>query len=251
MLDAHDINIRSQFAPRIATYETAAQWMLSPKLIAATNLAAGVASAGANQCLDLCCGTGIVGRNLLAGNWQVTGVDVTPEMLAVAEKYFPVRCEAIEKLSFADNSFDLVTLRQSFMLVDGVQSLKQIHRVLKPGGRFILIHSVPFSAMDDEQYEKVQWARHINQKTYYRAEDLEKLFTDSGLEVFSQTFLRVRESVDHWLNSAPELGETLRQKIYTLIDKAPEQYKDVRRVKTHGGQLYEDWNWLIITGTKL
>lgn len=246
----HHENIRHQFAQRIQTYEKAASWMLSPELIEAQREEAGMAPEGRDTCLDLCCGTGIVGRNLLDLGWKVRGLDLTPEMGWVASQYFPVRTGSVEKIDIEDNAYDLATLRQSFMLVDGGKALKEIHRILKPGGRFMLIQSVSFGPDDDEVYSKVQWARHINQTAYYRQIDLENAMREHGFSIVGAKTLRVRESVDHWLNSAPELKPELRQHIRQLIAGAPEAYKRARDVREIGGELFEDWNWLILTGQK-
>lgn len=246
----HHDNIRSQFAQRILTYERAARWMLDEDLITAQRTAAGEAPAKANSCLDLCCGTGIVGRNLLNLGWKVKGLDLTPEMAWVASQYFPVKIGSVEEIPYPENSFDLATLRQSFMLVNGAKTLKEIHRILKPGGRFMLIQSIPFSDDDNEIYEKVQWARHINMLTYYRGQDLERAMMDAGFSIADSQTLRVRESVDHWLNSAPELPGELRNNIRSLIADAGEDYKKARNVEINGGELFEDWNWLILTGQK-
>lgn len=246
----HHESIRKQFASRIDTYEAAAKWMLDEALIKAHREAAGPAMKGQNLALDLCCGTGIVGRNLLDLGWQVQGLDLTPEMGWVASQHFPVRIGSIERMEYEDARFDLAILRQSFMLVDGPRAMTEIARVLKPGGRFVLIQSVAFGPEDDAIYSQVQWARHINQKTYYRQIDLQNILRDHGLSIVGAKTLRVRESVDHWLNSAPELNPELRQHIRDLIAKAPDAYKWARDVREVGGELFEDWNWLILTGQK-
>ncbi|MGE4131822.1 MAG: class I SAM-dependent methyltransferase [Bdellovibrionales bacterium] len=246
----HHENIRQQFAQRILTYERAARWMLNPDLLQAQREAAGPAPTDARECLDLCCGTGIVGRNLLDLGWKVRGLDLTPEMAYVGSQHFPVKIGSVEEIPFPDNTFDLTILRQSFMLVDGEKTLREIHRILKPGGRFILIQSVAFSSEDDKVYEEVQRARHINLLTYYRDEDLRLALEKAGLKVIGHDTLRVRESVDHWLNSAPELAPALRQRIRDLIAHAPSGYQQARAVEINGGELFEDWNWLILTGQK-
>jgi ubiquinone/menaquinone biosynthesis C-methylase UbiE len=242
--------IRQQFAQRIQTYERAAAWMLSPALIEAQREVVGRPEGGRDLCLDLCCGTGIVGRNLTDLGWQVKGLDLTPEMGWVASQYFPVKIGSIEAIDYPDNTFDLAILRQSFMLVEGDRSLAEIYRIVKPGGRFVLIQSTSFSDEDDAVYTQVQGARHINQRTYYRAIDLENSLRKHGFSIADRKTLRVRESVDHWLNSAPELKPELRAHIRQLIAGAPEGYQRVRDVRSVGGELFEDWNWLLITGQK-
>jgi ubiquinone/menaquinone biosynthesis C-methylase UbiE len=247
----HHDNIRRQFAQRIDTYERAATWMLSPALIEAQREVVGRAQAGRDLCLDLCCGTGIVGRNLLDLGWQVKGLDLTPEMGWVASQYFPVKIGSIENIELPDNTYDLAILRQAFMLVNGKKALAEIHRVLKPGGRFVLIQSVSFSGDDDRVYEEVQRARHINLVSYYREADLISSLTEAGFRVAGRKQLAVRESVDRWLNSAPELKPELRARIRGLISGATDAYKRARDVRTEGGELFENWNWLLITGEKV
>jgi len=251
MNELHHRNLREQFAQRIQTYETSARWMLAPELIAAHKAAAGPAPAQANRAVDLCCGTGIVGRNLLSLGWNVTGLDLTPEMATVAAEHFPVRTGSVEKMPFAEGEFDLATLRQSLMLVDAEATVREVNRILVPDGRFILVHSVPFGAADDETYSAVQHTRHINMKTYFRANELETLLRDTGFKITAHQFLRVRESVDHWLNSAPELSPVLRAKTRALIAQAPASYREARRVQDVRGELFEDWNWSLITAQKL
>jgi demethylmenaquinone methyltransferase/2-methoxy-6-polyprenyl-1,4-benzoquinol methylase len=80
---------------------------------------------------------------------KVTGIDLSAEMLELGKKKvekegFATKIELLkgdgEAISFPDNSFDAVTvafgIRNFENLVDG---LKEIHRVLKPGGRLLIL----------------------------------------------------------------------------------------------------------------
>jgi SAM-dependent methyltransferase len=54
-----------------------------------------------------------------------------------------VRCEDIERLTFADKSFDLITSTDVFEHVeDDIAGFREIARVLRPGGAFVF--TVPF-----------------------------------------------------------------------------------------------------------
>lgn len=90
------------------------------------------------RALDLACGTGLSTRGLVARGLPVTGIDVAPNMLAVARRagfdgaaFYEARAEA---LPFAEEAFALVTCGQAFHWFDGPLVLREIERVLVPGG---------------------------------------------------------------------------------------------------------------------
>lgn len=94
--------------------------------------------------LDLCCGTGaltrVLSRHVPSG--RVTGVDFSPRMLAIArQRGGPpgvVYQEAdVLHLPFASGSFDAATMAFSLRNVTDIAAcLREIARVLKPGGSF-------------------------------------------------------------------------------------------------------------------
>ena len=95
--------------------------------------------------LDCGCGTAPM-ISLLYDQYpekHYTGIDLTPEMIAVAKAKNIPDAEFIvgdcEKLPFKDNSFDAVICCQSFHHYPNVQDFfNSVYRVLKPGGRLIL-----------------------------------------------------------------------------------------------------------------
>ena len=98
----------------------------------------------AERILDLGCGTGIVARSLrarLGGGARITGVDANPEMIALARKLAPEldwQEGNAMALPFADESFELVTCQQMLQFVpDRAAALREIRRVLVPGGRLV------------------------------------------------------------------------------------------------------------------
>lgn len=92
------------------------------------------------------------GRNLSAypEDVRLTGVDLSARMLERTEARAqrleaPVRLERAdaEHLPFADDSFDTVTATSVFCSVDDpVGGLEEIRRVVKPGGRVLLLEHV-------------------------------------------------------------------------------------------------------------
>jgi len=131
--------------------------------------------AGQNA-LDVCCGTGDLAIGLSRRGLQVTGLDFSEPMLAIARRrtngvqgdkglnFTPVRAETgqdrqpppglvssparrlrflqgdAQKLPFPDDSFEVVTMGYGLRnLADWEQGLREMLRVAKPGGRVLVL----------------------------------------------------------------------------------------------------------------
>lgn len=89
--------------------------------------------------LDVATGTGLVAAELARRRFRVTGIDQSPEMLAVARTRCHGEIELVEasaeSLPFADASFDHLTVTYLLRYVDDPGSvLVELARVVRPGG---------------------------------------------------------------------------------------------------------------------
>jgi SAM-dependent methyltransferase len=100
--------------------------------------------------LDLACGTGEPAISLaaLVGSGEVVGVDLSPEPLKIAAERAVQRGLAnatfqqadAHYLPFPDNSFDRITSRLGVMFFSDLpQAIAEMHRVLQPGGKAVLL----------------------------------------------------------------------------------------------------------------
>jgi demethylmenaquinone methyltransferase/2-methoxy-6-polyprenyl-1,4-benzoquinol methylase len=94
---------------------------------------------GDGHVLDVATGTGLVAAELLRNGFDVTGVDQSPEMLAVARRRFGDRVELVhasaEALPLASASFDHLTFTYLVRYVaDPAATLAELARVVRPGG---------------------------------------------------------------------------------------------------------------------
>jgi demethylmenaquinone methyltransferase/2-methoxy-6-polyprenyl-1,4-benzoquinol methylase len=99
------------------------------------------------RALDVCCGTGDLALRLERAGAEVTALDFSGAMLAVARrraarqglKALWVEGDAMS-LPFPDNSFDVVTVGYGLRnLVDWERGLEGMWRVAKPGGRLLVL----------------------------------------------------------------------------------------------------------------
>ena len=89
--------------------------------------------------LDLGCGDGQLTQRIAAYGAHVLGVDASAEMIAAArERGIEAEHAKAEQLPFRDATFDAVFSNAVLHWVRGQdEMLTQVHRVLKPGGRFV------------------------------------------------------------------------------------------------------------------
>ncbi len=106
--------------------------------------------------LDLCTGTGDVAIEFAKAcpEMEIVGLDLSEEMLRVAQKKLAqlsldhrvqLVCGNALELPFEDSSFEIVTMAFGLRnLPDRLRGLKEIYRVLSPGGRaFMVEFSIP------------------------------------------------------------------------------------------------------------
>ena len=111
------------------------------------------------QNLDVACGTGDLSIELLRRGFSVTGIDLSEEMLEIAKQktasanfhssIFNFQLANAEALPFPDDSFDAVTCAfgiRNFVHLE--KGLEEMTRVLKPGGRMVILElSTPDSRL--------------------------------------------------------------------------------------------------------
>jgi ubiquinone/menaquinone biosynthesis C-methylase UbiE len=106
-------------------------------------------SMATGRTLEVAIGTGL-NLPLYPAAAAVTGIDLTPEMLAIAGQRAAELGRPVElilgdaqELPFSDSTFDTIVSTYAMCSVpDLVQTIGEMHRVLKRGGRLILVDHI-------------------------------------------------------------------------------------------------------------
>src|SRR5437764_2407176 len=135
--------------------------------------------------LDVGCGSGWATRLLAdyASNGRVAGIDISDDMVELAressQSHANVDYEvaSAEKLPFADNEFThAFSMESLYYYRDVLQALKEIHRVLKPGGLFVAVVDLYW-----ENEATHQWIDTLNVPIeLLSVDDYRSLFIDAG-----------------------------------------------------------------------
>jgi ubiquinone/menaquinone biosynthesis C-methylase UbiE/DNA-binding transcriptional ArsR family regulator len=184
-------SVRSARAAAAQAYfrKHAAQWDRIRKLhVADDAVEAAIRSALANlpfnSLLDLGTGTGrmleLFGPQIERG----LGLDLSLDMLLLARdrleragmRHCSVRQGDIYDLPIADDSFDVVILHQVLhFLDDGARAIKEAARVLRPGGRLLVVDFAPH----EQEFLREQFA---HRRLGFAPETVTQWITASGLE---------------------------------------------------------------------
>lgn len=132
-----------------ASFDEAADHGLRDPLVRAawTRLLQELLPADRGTALDIGCGTGSLSLLLAGFGYQVTGIDLSPAMIALAQAKaqaagLPIHFEVMDAAfpPFAAQQFDLMLCRHLlFMLPTPDQVLRHWVSLLKPQGRLLLI----------------------------------------------------------------------------------------------------------------
>lgn len=154
--------------------------------------------------LDIGCGGGATLRRLAARAplGHITGLDYSEVSVAcsaafnadvIAAGRMEVVQGSVEQLPFEDERFDLITTVESFYFWPQPQeNLKEVHRVLKTGGSFLLIADIhEDGTLSPETRDNIE-RYHLFNPT---KEQFEALFRAAG---FRHIELHTREG-EHWI----------------------------------------------------
>ena len=193
--------------------------------------------------LDLGCGAGHVSFHVAPLVAEVVAYDLSQAMLdvvasAAAERGLSnvsTQCGAAERLPFADAGFDFVFSRYSaHHWSDLGQALREVRRVLKPGGvaAFVDVMS-PGSPLLDTYLQSVEVLRDTSHVRDYSAGEWLRQVSEAGLFVRGHSRQRLRLEYSSWVERM-RTPAAMRQAIRELQQAMGEEVRQYYQIEADG-----------------
>ncbi len=176
--------------------------------------------------LDVASGWGFVSLAFSPLVRSVIGIDLTPEMVGLAnnlaqergDKNLEYQIGDAEELPFSAGMFDLVTCRAAFdHFGDPEKALREMKRVLTPAGRIVLYEFVaPADPLKAALYNKIEMTRDPSHLRCLSVEEVRTLIRTCELEEAGRVVNLLRREFDSWI-SAASVGDEVRRQVRTLL----------------------------------
>ena len=178
-----------------------------------------------SKVLDIGCGRGVMLRALLDLGHEAHGVEITPEAASGADPGAQIRiAPELAKAGYEENAFDAVIMWHVLEhLPHPEQTLVEIRRILRPGGRLIL--AVPNFGSLQSQRTANDWfhldlPRHLY---HFTPETLQRLLASNEFHYESVRHMAMLQNSFGWLQSIlNRVSGTPRNSLYSLLHRGGE-----------------------------
>lgn len=167
--------------------------------------------------LDLCCGTGWLSIYLARSGAHVSGIDISPKSIEVADRFASengvgelcdFRVMSAEEMEYADGEFDIILGNAALHHLKMDDTVPELSRCLKPGGKGAFV--------DDLRHHPVMWVyRALTDEAHT---EHERPFVMKELQIFREHFSDVQFKPFHLLNLWPK--SKLTRALFDPIDNA-------------------------------
>jgi ubiquinone/menaquinone biosynthesis C-methylase UbiE len=159
-----------------------------------------------NTILDVGCGGGRTVHKLaaMAPEGRVYGIDHSEESVAVAQRTnklwiemgrAEIRQGSVSHLPFPDGMFDLATAVEThFWWPDLAADMREVFRVLKPGGKLVIIAEVYKGGRGGKYDKRIQKAAQWTNMAFLSVNEHRELFSTAGY-----SDVRMIESEKGWI----------------------------------------------------
>ena len=211
------------------------------------------------RALDIATGGGHTALALAPLVREVVASDLTPAMLAAAERF--IRGKGVTNVSFreadacalpfGDGEFDLVTCRVApHHFPDAALFVRECARVAKPGGAVIVIDNLvpvdPEAAAHINAIERLRDPSHVRG---YTESEWVGFFRAAGLRVERVEFFRKRRDFDFW-SDMQSVDPGVKARLRAMFLESPPGARTALAPEEHEGRLSFYLDEILIASVK-
>lgn len=241
-------DVVGHFVARAPAYNRSSAWCTDDELGALTVDAA--QPVPTDRVLDVACGTGLVSRLFKGVAAHVTGLDITREMANQAlphlDKLIMGRAES---MPFETESFDVTVSRQGIQFMVLPEAVQEMVRVIRPGGRVVLVNLCAYGAVDRDEYFEILRLRNPARRNFFVPEDLDRLLRDAGCNSVTLRRYVSAEDVDVWSDHRA-IDDAARSAIRAIYQSASPEFAELHAVQEEKGRLVDHMLFVIAVGHK-
>ncbi len=211
--------------------------------------------------LDVACGGGHMALFFAPKVRQVVASDLTMQMLKKAQEHVAekgridnvvFREADAEDLPFPAGSFTLLTCRIApHHFQDVPQALREFHRVLRRGGRMVIIDTLmPADPEIAEFFQTMETMRNPTHLKAFNEDEWRKMIQDSELILHETLIISKNHDFQEWVKTAGLNREKIQELNRFFMD-APQKIHDYFKIESFAGEVesYTDKK-LIIYATR-
>ncbi|MFH1465227.1 MAG: methyltransferase domain-containing protein [Pseudomonadota bacterium] len=240
--------VHAHFTARAERYDRSSRWCTDGDIL--DRMVALLRPTPATRLLDLAVGTGLVSRHLRPRVGHITGLDITEAMVAQArDAVDELVISPAETMPFADGTFDAVVCRQGIQFMDLAPALAEVHRVLRPGGRFLTVDLCAYGAEDRDEYFEILRLRNPARRNFFVRGDVATALAAAGFEPVSVEEQVTVEDVDAWSDNGA-IPEGRRAGIRAVYHHASEAFSALHSVQLGDGRIVDHMLFGLTVGVR-
>ena len=212
-----------------------------------------------DRILEVAAGTCACGRAMAPYAASVTCLDVTPAMLESgkmeADKMHIYNRVFVKggagSLPFVVGGFEIVISRLAFHHFKDVQKpFSEMKRVLRPGGKLILIDMEAAQEELRGREDEIETWRDPSHVRNLSREEIRELFLKNALDVVKCESTKIPVNLQAWMNLT-KTADTMQEKITEcMMDEIAGKDKTGFMPYQKDGEIYFDQRWLLTIGKK-
>lgn len=244
------IEISKHFSSRSNVYDTLGNWVNNESILSSIEACIPKFPQKLLNVVDLGAGTGAVSKYILEKypySISISAVDICPDMLSKIEnaeikKYIA----SLDSMPFENGIFDVAVSRQCLHYVEDLkQAIREIKRIVKKKGIFVLSQIVPLDTNMKEYWSEIIRFRQPLRKHYLSEPDWINLFICEGFKPLLIERFSHRGSVKNWANKYNIDDLSIINEYKRLLINAPEQFIKEYNVSQDMDDINYDSFWFV------